>query len=105
MDEIRHRNIHHSDVVLDDTNYLAWKLTLRLLLDGLRVWGHVDGTVTMPTSPVLRDSPISSLDDSDTLSVSPAALEDYKKKLEKWYTDDSKAKVMICQTITLGIRS
>ena len=67
----------------DGTNYLAWKLTLRLLLDGLRVWGHADGTVAMPTSPVFRDYPTSSLDDDDTPSVSPAALEDYEKKLKK----------------------
>ena len=104
VDEIRLRNIHHTDVVLDDTNYLAWKLTLWLLFDGLRVWGHVDGTVPMPTSPILRDSPTSSLDDGDLPPVSPAALEDYKKKLDKWHTDNSNAKV-ICQTVTLGIRS
>ena len=90
MDEIRHRNLHHTDVVLDDTNYLAWKLTMRLLLDGLRLWGHVDGTVIIPTSPVLHDSFSSSLDDSDappvSLAATPvslAALENYEKRMEK----------------------
>ena len=58
----------------------------------------------MPTAPIIRDSPNSSLDDSNAPPVSPAALEDYKKKLEKWYTDDSKTKAMICQPVTLWIR-
>ena len=104
-DEARHRSLHQCDVVLDGTNYLAWRLTLRLLLDGLRVWGHVAGTVTLPPSPVPQDSFDSSLDDGETHSISPAALEDYEKRLEKWYANDSKAKVLICQTVTLGIRS
>ena len=82
-DETRHRSLNHCDVVLDGTNYLAWKLTLRLLLDGIRVWSHIDGSVTMPTPPVLRDSPDPSLVDSEAPPISSAALEDYQKQLEK----------------------
>ena len=58
------QHIYHSDVVLDGTNYLAWKLTLWRLLNGLRVLGHVDGTITMPVAPLIPDSSSSSLDDT-----------------------------------------
>ena len=35
MDSMQRRDIHHSNVVLDGTNYLPWKLTLQQLLDGI----------------------------------------------------------------------
>lgn len=65
MDSMRPRNIHHSDIVLDCTNYFAWKLTIQCLLDGIRVWGRVDGTPTMLTDPTIPDSSSSSVYDTD----------------------------------------
>ena len=59
----------------------------------------------MPIAPLFLDSSGSSLDDMDhPPPVSSAALEAYEKKLEKWYTDDSNVKVVICQTV-VEIRS
>ena len=104
--EVRHRNLQHSDVVLDDTNYIPWKLTVKRILDGLRVLSHVDGTATAPVAPYLSDASSSSLEASDgSSSLSPAILEAFEKKLEKWVADDSTAKMVVCQTITLEIRS
>ena len=39
------------------------------------------------------------------LPFSPAVLEAFEKKLEKWATDDSTAKMVVCQTVTLEIRT
>ena len=33
------------------------------------------------------------------------SLEAFEKKLEKWVADDSTAKMVVCQTVTLEIRS
>ena len=106
MNSLRHRNIHHSDVVLDGTYYLAWKLTLRRLLDGIRVLGHIDGTTLMPAAPSLPDSSSSSIDDAEgPPQISQTLLDAYEKKLNKLYVDDANAKVMICQTVVLEIHS
>ena len=83
MDSMR-RNIDHLDVVLNGTNYLAWKLTIRWLLDGLWVLSHVNGTTTVSAAPFLPNSSNSSLDDADVPPpVTPALIEAYEKKLEK----------------------
>ena len=58
--------------------------------------GHVDGTVPMPTAPSLPDTSSPYVDDADgTTQTSQNLLNAYEKKLEKWYADDSNAKVMI----------
>ena len=49
------RHLHHSDTLLDGTNYLLWKLTLRRILDGLRLLGHAEGTTLPPVAPSLPD--------------------------------------------------
>ena len=91
------RHLHHSDTVLDGANYLLWKLTITRILDGLRILGHADGTTPLPVSPYLPGTPGSSVADDDApSSLSPALLEAFEKKLEKWYADDSSAKMVIC---------
>ena len=100
------RHLHHSDTVLDGTNYLLWKLTLRRILDGLRLLGHAEGSTMPPVAPYLPDVSDSSVADEDAPpSLSPVLLDAFEKKLEKWHADDSSAKMVICQTVTPGIRS
>ena len=100
------RHLHHSNVVLDGTNYLLWKITIRHILDGLRVLGHADGSTPLPVAPYLPDVSCSSgADDDVPPSVSPILLEAFERKLEKWYADDSTAKMVICQMVTPGIRT
>ena len=92
--------------MLDGTNYIPWKLTIRRILDGLRILGHVDGTSTVPVAPYLSDTSSSSLDTADgSPTISPAILDAFEKKLEKWCADDSTAKMVVCQTVTLEIRT
>ena len=82
--EVRHRNLQHSDVVLDGTNYIPWKLTVKRILDGLRVLSHVDGTLSVPVAPYLSDTSSSSLEAPDgSSSIFLAVLEAFEKKLEK----------------------
>ena len=100
------RNLHHSDVVLDDTNYLPLKLTIKRILDGLRILGHTDGTSALPVAPYLPNAYSSfDVDDDVPPSISPVLLEAFERKSEKWYADDSSAKMVICQTVTPGIRT
>ena len=40
------------DVLLNGQNYKAWSSTMRLLLRGLKLWGHVDGSRTALPHPV-----------------------------------------------------
>ena len=104
--EVRHRNLQHFDVVLDGTNYIPWRLTVKRILDGLRVLSHVDGTATAPVAPYLSDVSSSSLEASDgSSSLSPTVLKAFEKKLEKWAADDSTTKMVVCQTVTLEIRT
>ena len=106
LPEVRHRNLQHSDVVLDGTNYIPWKLTVKRIFDGLRVFSHVDDSSTAPVPPYLSDSPSSSLEAADgSTSLSPAILDSFEKKLEKWVADDSTVKMVVCQTVTLEVRS
>ena len=95
------RSLTHSDVVLDDTNYLLWKLTIRRILDG--VLGYAEGSTSLLVTPYLPDASVA--DDDVPPSLSPVLLEAFERKLEKWHADDSSANVVICQTVTLGIRS
>ena len=77
------RNLQHSDVVLADTNYLLWKLTIRRILDGLRVLGHAEGSTPLPVAPYLPDVSSSSVADDDVPpSISPVVLEAFERKLE-----------------------
>ena len=95
--EVRHRNLQHSDVALDGTNYIPKKLTVKRILDGLRVLNHVDGTATTPVAPYLSEASSSSLEASDgSSSISPAVLEAFEKKQEKWAANDSTTKMIIC---------
>ena len=90
-------NLHHSDTVLNGTNYLQWKLTIRRILDGLWVLGHADGSMSMPVAPYLLDTSDSSVADDGVPSlISPILPEAFEKKLEKWYADDSSTKMVIC---------
>ncbi|KAH7654990.1 Zinc finger CCHC-type protein [Dioscorea alata] len=92
-----HRQLHHSDVILDGTNYIPWKLTIKRILDGTRVLCHVDGTSTTPVAPSIPDSIVSS--EASALRIA------FEQKMEKWAADDSTAKMIICQTVTLEIRT
>lgn len=96
--EIRHQNLQQSDVVLDGTNYIPWRLTVKRILDDIRVLPHVDGTSTVPIAPTLSDTAILSMETS-------ALLTTFKQKLEKWAANDSTAKMIICQTVTLEIQT
>ena len=100
------RHLHHSDTVLGGTNYLLWKLTLRRILDGLCLLSHVERSTLPPVAPYLPDvSDSSVVDENAPPSLSPSLLDAFEKKLEKWHEDDSSAKMVICQTVTPGIRS
>ena len=78
------RNLHHSDVVLDDTNYLLWKLTIRRILNGLRVLGYAEGSTPLPVALYLLDASGSSVADDDVpTSLSPVLFEAFERKLEK----------------------
>ena len=93
-------------MVLDGTNYILWKLTIRRILDGLRVLGLAKGSTPLLVAPYLPDASDTSVADEDMPpSLSPVLLEAFERKLEKWHTDDSSAKVVICQSVTPGIRS
>ena len=77
------RSLTHSDVVLDGTNYILWKLTIRRILDGLRVLGFAEGSTPLPVDPFLPDASGSSVADDDVPpSLSPVLLEAFERKLE-----------------------
>ena len=74
------RHLHHSDTVFDDTNYLLWKLTLRRILNGLRLLGHAEGSTLPPVAPYLPDVSDSSVADEDVPpSISLVLLEAFEK--------------------------
>ena len=80
--------------------------SIRRILDGIRVLGLAEGSTPLPVAPFLPDTSGSSVADEDMHpSLSPVLLDAFEKKLEKWHADDSSAKVVICQTVTPGIRS
>ena len=82
------------------------ELTIRRILDGLRVLDLAEGSMPLPVAPYLPDASGSSVADEDIPpSLSPVLLEAFERKLEKWLTDDSSVKVVICQSVTPGIRS
>ena len=83
------RSLTHSNVVLDGTNYILWKLTIRRILDGLRVLGYAEGSTSLPVAPFLPDTSGSSVADDDVPpSLSPVLLKAFEQKLEKWHTDE-----------------
>lgn len=98
LPKMRHRNLQHSDVVLDGTNYIPWKLIVKRILDGTRILCHVDSTCIAPTASTLPNSIVSS-------SKVSALLTTFEQQLEKWTANDSTAKMIICQTVTLEIRT
>ena len=70
------------------------------------VLGHADGSTTLPVAPYLPDTSSSFVTADDVPpSIFLVLLKAFEKKLEKWYADDSSAKMVICQTVTLGIRT
>ena len=76
------RSLTHSDVVLDGTNYILWKLTIRRILDGLRVLDLAEGSTPLPVAPYLPDASGSSVTDEDMPpSLSPVLLEAFEIKL------------------------
>lgn len=54
--EDRHRNLQHSNIILYGTNYNPWKLTIKRILNGIRVLRHVDGTFTPTQSDAITAS-------------------------------------------------
>ena len=70
---------------------------IRRILDGLRVLGHADGSTALHVAPYLPDASSSFVTADDVPpSISPVLFEAFEKKLEKWYADDSSAKMVIC---------
>ena len=60
----------------------------------------------MPIAPYLTNSPGSAATDEDTgATITPAILEAFEKRLEKWHSDESSAKMIICQTVSMEIRT
>ncbi|XP_039125223.1 uncharacterized protein LOC120261408 [Dioscorea cayenensis subsp. rotundata] len=89
--------LQKADVMLNDKNYKAWSSTLRVLLRGLNLWGHVDGTRPPPCS----SSAVSSSSSSST--VTSASSSTYADLL-KWTKDDARTIAIICQSCELHIR-
>ena len=59
----------------------------------------------MPVAPYFMDSPGSAATDEDTVAtITPAILEAFEKKLERWHSDESSAKMIICHTVSMEIR-
>ena len=75
---------HTLNVKLDGKNYKEWEATVSQLLDGLCLWGHIDDSTPKPIPPF-------SISDGST--VTTAFTTDYEHKLEKWITDEAKAKM------------
>lgn len=59
--EILHRNLHQSDVVLDGTDFIPWKLIIKRILDSICVFRHIDGICTASTVPVVSNTIIDPL--------------------------------------------
>ena len=57
-------------MVLDGTNYILWKLTIRRILDRLRVLGLTEGSTPLPVAPYLPDASSSSVADEDMPPIS-----------------------------------
>ncbi|KAH7663855.1 Retrotransposon Copia-like N-terminal protein [Dioscorea alata] len=89
--------LQKADVMLDGKNYKAWSSTLRVLLRGLNLWGHVDGTRPPPISSTVASSTSSSSTVTGA-SSSPSA------DLLKWTEDDARTIAIICQSCELPIR-
>ena len=66
-----------SDVMLDGMNYKAWTSTLRVLLRGVHLWGHIDDTTPAPPSIVIDEA--SSPSATSGVVFPPPPLQDWKK--------------------------
>lgn len=84
--EVCHRNPQHSNVILDGTNYIPWKLTIKGILDSIHVPRHVDGIFTTLTQSNITVA----------FSEASAFLAAFEQQLEKWIVDDSMTKMIIC---------
>ena len=60
----------------------------------------------MPVAPYFTDSPVSAATKEDTTAtITPAILEAFEKKLEIWHSDETSAKMIISQTVSMEIRT
>ncbi|XP_039120726.1 proline-rich receptor-like protein kinase PERK10 [Dioscorea cayenensis subsp. rotundata] len=85
------------DVMLNGKNYKAWSSTLCVLLHGLYLWDHVDGTRPPPVS----SSAASSGSSSSTVTSAPSST---STNLLKCTEDDAHTIAIICQSCELPIR-
>lgn len=97
---VRHCNLQHSDVVLNGTNYIPWKLIVKRILCSIRFLRHVYDTSIALITPSLSLSAITSFS-----LAAFALLIAFEQQLEKWNADNSTAKIIICQTVTLEIQT
>ena len=70
-------------------------LHVRVLLRGLRLWGHIDGSTTTPPSDALDEAS----SPSGTIFPSPPTS-DWKK----WHDDDAQIIAVLCQSVEISIR-
>ena len=80
------------DVKLNGSNYKEWLTTIRVILLGLEMFGHIDSTSISP----LESSITSSGGSSSTTSALSAR--------HSWHTDDHRATTLICQSCEINIR-
>lgn len=85
LPKVRHCNLQHSDVILDGTNDIPWKLTIKQILNGICVFHHVVGISIAPSQSDIVVS----------CSETSALLVIFKQQLEKWATNDFTAKMII----------
>ena len=52
--------LQKADVILDGQNYKAWSATVGVILCGLDLWGHIDGTEPAPPPPAVSPAESSS---------------------------------------------
>ena len=89
--------LQKADVILDGRNYKAWTATISVILRGLDLWGHIDGTEPAPPPPIALPANSS----SSTVSTGPSSQ---RSEWAKWRSDDSRAIAVICQSVELPIR-
>ena len=89
--------LQKADVILDGQNYKVWFATVGVILRGLDLWGHIDGTEPAPPPPTVN--PV----DSSSSTVSTCTSSQRSDRV-KWRSDDSRAIAVICQSRELPIR-
>ena len=82
----------HVDVKLNGANYKEWLTTVRVILLGLKLFGHVDGTC-LPPLEFFTSSPGGST--SSTMASSDRSA---------WHAADHQAMAVICQSCELDVR-